>query len=320
MSEVTQPSREAQIQYEVKRRARLGVLAAAAGVLYELSTQILAAVLRNVPTVGVLQGLGPAFRGVAYPVISPGAAEVRYIHSKAFGTIAGSLIAAVALGFIVVSLTFVSDATRFRRPQSMRSTRWLIIIGGLGFAVLSVVHEVINAIETAQFVHGHDYSNAAVQHALTSNTPALVTSYLGPIVAIAFAVGVGAASLNAMRAGLFPRPLAYVGLLCAFLFVVPLSTLELLISLWLVGVGFLLLGRWPGGDPPAWESGEARPWPTAAEKRIAAGGAAVEPRRGLFGGRGSGNGSAPAAVVDAPPEPTARPHPRSNKRKRRRDR
>ena len=313
-------SRDEQIAWELSRRARVGVLAVGAGILYELSASILSAVLKSVPSVGLIQGLGPALHGVAIPTTSPGVAEVRFINSHAFGTIAGSLIAAISVFLTVVALSFLSQATSFRRPQSLRAARPLLIVGGFGFAFLSVAHEVINAIESHQFVTGHDFSNSAVQHAITTNTPTVITTYLDVVVALAYAIGIGIVSVNAMRVGLLPRLLGFVGVAAAFLFVLPLP-LQLLTALWLAGVGFLLFGRWPGGDPPAWESGEARPWPTAAERRMQAGGDGDRPppRRGLFGGRGAPASSAPAAAVaDAPPEPLAPPHPRSNKRKRRR--
>jgi hypothetical protein len=36
---------------------------------------------------------------------------------------------------------------------------------------------------------------------------------------------------------------------------------------WLLAVAYLLSGRWPNGDPPAWRTGEAVPWPSSAEMR-----------------------------------------------------
>jgi hypothetical protein len=318
-----QRSRDDQIAWELHRRARVGVLAAGAGVLYELSASILSAVLKSVPSVGLLQGLAPALSGNATPAISPGVAEVRFINSHSLGTIGGSAVAAFSVLFTVVALDFLAQATRYRRPESLRAARPLLIIGGVGFAILSVAHEVINSIETHAFVHGHNYSDAAVVHALSTNTATVITTYIDVVIAIAFGVGVGVVSVNAMRVGLIPKLLGYVGVAAAFLYVLPLP-LQLLTALWLVGVGFLILGRWPGGDPPAWESAEARPWPTAAERRLqtaGAGGGGAPPRRGLFGGgRASRDAPAAAAVLDAPPEPTAPPHPRSNKRKRRRER
>ena len=38
-------------------------------------------------------------------------------------------------------------------------------------------------------------------------------------------------------------------------------------AFWLGALGALLLGRWPGGRGPAWASGRAEPWPTAAQRR-----------------------------------------------------
>jgi hypothetical protein len=38
-------------------------------------------------------------------------------------------------------------------------------------------------------------------------------------------------------------------------------------AFWLGAVGLLFLGRWPGGRGPAWETGEAEPWPSAAQRR-----------------------------------------------------
>ncbi len=38
---------------------------------------------------------------------------------------------------------------------------------------------------------------------------------------------------------------------------------------WLGSLAYLFLGRWPGGRGAAWESGQAEPWPTPAQRRKA---------------------------------------------------
>jgi hypothetical protein len=121
--------------------------------------------------------------------------------------------------------------------------------------------------------------------------------------------------------------MGYIGVFAGVLIVLPVPPFQLLTALWLAAVGFLLMGRWPGGDPPAWEQGVAIPWPSAAEKRAMADGVEYVPptggSRGLFGPRRPRGAAAEpvAAVGDTTPEPMAPPHPRSNKRKsRRRDR
>ncbi|HXQ00509.1 MAG TPA: hypothetical protein VN845_10665, partial [Solirubrobacteraceae bacterium] len=103
------------VAFEVERRARLGVPAAAGGVLYLLSAIILNASLKELPTVGIVQGLEPALHGEANPVVSPRAGEVRYIDHHAFGLVVGNVLAAVAVLALMLVLLFINDCTRFRR-------------------------------------------------------------------------------------------------------------------------------------------------------------------------------------------------------------
>ena len=62
----------------------------------------------------MIQGLAPALRGEANPAVSPGAAEVRFIDHHAFGLIAGNVLQAVAIFFLVLILLFLLGA----RPLS----------------------------------------------------------------------------------------------------------------------------------------------------------------------------------------------------------
>ncbi len=58
---------EQRTAFESERRARLAVPAVAGGVLYLLSGIILNATLKELPTVGVLQGLEPALKASPTP-------------------------------------------------------------------------------------------------------------------------------------------------------------------------------------------------------------------------------------------------------------
>ena len=86
-----------QVAREQERRNRLAVPAFAGGFLYLLSAIIVFKTLNGGPTVGLLQGLGPALSGVANPARSPPTAEVKYISHHAFALIAGSVLAAIAI-------------------------------------------------------------------------------------------------------------------------------------------------------------------------------------------------------------------------------
>jgi hypothetical protein len=261
---------EQRTAFESERRARLAVPAVAGGVLYLLSGIILNATLKELPTVGVLQGLEPALKGIANPPVSPRAAEVKFIDHHAFGLIAGSVLTAIAVIALTLVLLFLADSTRFRRPESFPAARPLVLAGGIGYALLNLLHEVALAIEAHKFATGHDFTNKAVEKALlSSGSTGITLGLLGLIAALALTVGMIAVSVGAMRAGLVPRWLSVLGVLSGLLFLpfFATATLQLIPTFWLVATGILLMGRYPNGDPPAWAAGESRPWPTQAEVR-----------------------------------------------------
>lgn len=277
--------------------------AVAGGVLYLISGIIVNAALTGLPSVGVIQGLSPALRGEASPAVSPRAAEVRFIDKHVFGLIAGNTLQAAGVIALMLVLLFIVGAVRFRRPESWPAARTLVLIGGIGYAVLNFAHATVLAIGAHSFTTGSDMSGKAVDKALlTSGSLGVALGFAGLIAALALAVGMIAVMVGAMRTGLYPRWLSVLGILSGLLFLpfFGTTTLELVPAFWLVASGILLMGRWPSGDPPAWAAGESRPWPTAAEMR------AERDQRG--GGRSGGaaseradNGSSAGAALEPTP-------------------
>jgi hypothetical protein len=299
-----------QVAGESERRSRLAVPAFAGGFLYLLSAIIISSTLNGAPTVGLLQGLKPALSGVANPTVSPRAPEVQYISHHAFALIAGSALAAVAVAALVLILLLLVDATRFRRPKIWSWTRPLVLFGGVAFVIVSIGHQVVNAIETHHFVTSHDHSNHAVDQALTAGTANLVVDYVDLLAGVALAAGMIATMVNTLRVGLLPRWMGFLGIFTGLLLVFPIGGAELQVvpALWMVMMGILLVGKWPKGDPPAWAAGEARPWPSQAQLRAARQAGAPLP-----------NGATPGG--DAVPVPTpAQPAGGGSSRKRRRKR
>jgi hypothetical protein len=49
--------------------------------------------------------------------------------------------------------------------------------------------------------------------------------------------------------------------------ILPLDQFGIIRSFWLVSIGLLILGRSPKGRPPAWEKGDAVPWPSQQQIR-----------------------------------------------------
>jgi hypothetical protein len=323
----TAPEIEQRVAFESERRARLAVPAVAGGVLYLLSGIILSATLKELPAVGIVQGLEPILRGEPNAAVSPRAAEVRYIDHHALGLIAGSVLTAVAVAALTLVLLFLNDATRFRRA-TWPAGRPLVLIGGIGVALLNVIHEVLLVIEAHKFTTGSDFTNRAVDRALlTTGAGGILLGLLGLIAALALATGMIGTMLGSMRAGLLPRWMSVLGILSGLLFLpfFGTTTLQLIPTFWLVATGILLMQRYPNGDPPAWAAGEARPWPTQAElktmreeeKEGPSAGGRSRPARGTGNG-GAGNGAGGAGGEPAPdiaPAPT--PTAGGSKRKRR---
>lgn len=260
---------EQQLARESSRRGRMGVPAFAGGLLYFVSALIVSATLSGAPNVGLLQGLAPALKGEANPSIGPRAAEVKYISHHAFALIAGSAIKALSLVALTLLLLLLLDATRFRRPETWSLARPLVLFGGLGLALVTIVHQIALAVQVHDFAIGHDLSTHAVERALNHGTVNVGSEYLALLTALVLMAGMVAVSLNAMRTGLLTRWMNVVGIFAAVLIFLPIggATLEIIPAFWMCAMGILYLGRWPNGDPPAWAAGEARPWPTQAELR-----------------------------------------------------
>jgi hypothetical protein len=296
-----------QVARESERRSRLGVPGLAGGVIYLLSGIVISSTLKSGPTVGLLQGLSPALHGEANPRVSPRAAEVKFTSHHAFGLIAGSTLAAIAIAALTLVLLLLADAARFRRPEMWSAARPLVLGGGIAVALISIAHQVVAAIETHSFAVGHDFSKQAVENALTAGTANMVIQYLALLAGFAFVAGMIGVVLSALRVGLVARWMGILGIFTGVLILLPLGAqLEVVPAFWMVMMGILYTGKWPNGDPPAWAAGEARPWPSQARQR-------ADKRAG------AGQPALSTAAADVAPAP-ARPASNGASRKRRRKR
>ena len=176
-------------------------------------------------------------------------------------------------------LLFIADSTRFRRPESFPAARPLVLAGGIGYALLNLIHEVVLAIEAHKFATGHDFTNKAVEKALlSSGSIGIMLGLLGLFAALALTVGHDRRLGGAMRAGLLPRWLSVLGVLSGLLFLpfFATATLQLIPTFWLVATGILLMGRCPTAIPPPGRPasrvrGRRRPncAPSARPRRVA---------------------------------------------------
>ena len=115
--------------------------------------------------------------------------------------------------------------------------------------------------------------------------------------------------LRARRVGLMSPFMGILGVVAGALLVLQIVPVVPVIiqAFWLGALGSLIIGNWPGGRGPAWESGEAEPWPTPQRR-----GGAPPPEEG----NGQG-GSLLGPTNGHEPEPVPE-RPSSRKRKRNR--
>jgi hypothetical protein len=220
-----------------------------------------------------------------------------------------SVIGAVA---IAVVLDFLYRATRARNPELPRQIRPLPWVGGIGVAVFTLAYQIALAVNVEHFATEGSQTYEEARKAIEAGVPALV----GLVVQLALALAIVLISINAMRVGLLTRFLGYLGVISGALFVLALVPVPIVQVYWLAALAMLFLGRSVSGAiPPAWQSGEAIPWPSSAElreQRVRE----AEARRGGSGGDDSPADGDPTPDLDA--LPGVGPAASRRKRKKRR--
>ncbi len=162
----------------------------------------------------------------------------------------------------------------------------------------------INTDEDADGVIG----NALAQHLTDDSTAVTVSSDLVLPAALGIIIVMVYVPLQALRVGLLTRFAGTLGMALgvSLIFFPPAP---LFLALWFGYVGLMFLGRVRGGRPPAWEAGEAIPWPKPGEEPTA-------PERS--GETVAGSATEVEAGDEAAPSQGAQAGSAKQKRKRRR--
>ena len=240
--------------------------------------------------------------------------------------IAGAVLYGIGTIAIFYILAYLFRATRARRPELPQLALVLAAVGAIGFGIARAVAEIGRYIGAAGFVDAADKSNSAASDAL-SPTATLVGQVLAEFCALTLGVAFIMIALNAMRVGLLTRFMGVLGMIVGVTVapVLPLDQQGIIRIFWLGALAFLVLGRWPN-VPPAWTTGEARPWPTQQqlrEQRMAERGTQQPRQRESKAPRAERK--PPRAPAPTPPTPrradpsaAGQPHSASKKKKRKR--
>jgi hypothetical protein len=254
-----------QLEWEARQRPRAGI-AAIVAVLTMLGGLIGTVQLgKEVPNPSGIETLQRALRpGPVDQLQSLQIPALQYLtdHTAAWlllGVL--GMIGAIAGGW---SMGFLAVATRARRPDVRRWVVYLPIVGGVLAGLAFFMREV------AQLVHANNVLDGprTVAEATKISGLLIFASALGFFGQLATAGGYVLVSLHAMRAGLLTRLLGTLGIGAGVFTILPILPFGPLLQLLLQAALALLFFRlWMGGIPPAWETGQAEPWPSRQPPR-----------------------------------------------------
>ena len=141
----------------------------------------------------------------------------------------------------------------------------LFAIGAVAYAIQAV--DIADEFASGTPIRGQAGEDRAKD--LSDVSPLLLAAQTAGTVGVAFLFVM--LPLRARRVGLLTPFMGIIGAIAGGLIVFQLAGVSAIVQGFFLGaLGMLLLGRWPGGRGPAWESGEAEEWPTPARRRAEA--------------------------------------------------
>jgi hypothetical protein len=190
------------------------------------------------------------------------------VHDKPGQFITSTVVSALAALLLAGVFLYLFRAVTARSGGIPHWFIYLVIAAPIAYAVSRLAYS-IETVDTAD-----DFASGSPIRGEAGNERATDLLQIGPVLGglqIAGSVGVAflfvMLSLRARRVGLVTPFMGILGAICGALIVLPLAGVSFIVQgFWLGALGVLFLGRWPGGRGPAWETGEAEPWPSARQR------------------------------------------------------
>jgi len=255
------------LEWEAAERTRSGISAIVAAVFTFFGGIASGLIFADYPHVLAIDALKEAVGAGAPGAPGLKTQQVLFYDDHSVQLILVSLALAIGSAAMAPILGFLYRAAAARTPRLPKLALYAALIGPIAVAVATIVLQVATSIKASDFASASDQSTAVAHDALTGGVllGATLLRQLGVlVVGLAFVL----ISLHAMRVGLLTKFLGILGIIAGVLFVVPLGgNLPVVQAFFLLAIGFLVMGRFPGAIPPAWKTGEAEPWPTQQEIR-----------------------------------------------------
>lgn len=192
---------------------------------------------------------------------------LRHVEEHRGNQLLSSILQAIGVSLLAAPLLYLFRATQWRNPKVVGQLVGLVVIAPLFLGVLAILSGTSTLHAASDFVAmgvkgSGERANEIAQETINDAPLRTLAAGFGIAGQIGFVVGMFYTTMQAMRVGLLTRFWGSLGMaLGAVSFVFFQFTL-----LWFIYFGVLLIGRVPGGKPPAWDAAEAIPWPTPGEQ------------------------------------------------------
>ena len=218
---------------------------------------------------------------VATQVVGSGSGDsglLRDVDQHRTAQMISSILQAIGVGLLAAPLYYLFRAAKARSERMRGQLVGVVIAAPLFLAALAILSGVSTLHAASDFVSHEvprllakgvsldsDHVNEIANETITEAPLRPLAAGFGLAGQLGFVVAMVYTCLYAMRVGLLPRFWGSLGMaLGAVSFIFFQFAL-----LWFIYLALILIGRVPGGRPPAWETGEAIPWPTPGDKAAA---------------------------------------------------
>jgi hypothetical protein len=187
-------------------------------------------------------------------------------HSGPF--LGAALLLSLALALLSLPAHALYRATRARSPGEPSIIGFAAIYGPIALGLGTLIRALALKHASADFVDQQFTTfAAAADEARDSQQGAAFFLYQGLWVsgALAFVFWLIKGVWDAQKVGLLPKTFAVLGMALPLLMLIATPIAPPIALFWILALGLLLLRRWPGRIPPAWEEGRSIPWPTRAK-------------------------------------------------------
>jgi hypothetical protein len=195
--------------------------------------------------------------------------QLQSFHDNSGVLLLATVVRSLGFLLIAVPLLHLFRAAKLRSARVRPEMVGFVFLGPALLAVQSVLSWLATSQVTADFIDRQAASAhpaELAQRLIDDSTFRKVASALVIPAILALAVALLYVSLQAMRTGLLTRFAGSLGMALGVSMILIFPIALLLLMVWLVFAGLTFLGAAPGGRPPAWDAGEAIPWPTPGEK------------------------------------------------------